>query len=124
MCHPIQHHAHIQTSMTMPPDPTLFLAHCKAHKTQRHSQPCKELKMPTHNPPTPADEYRSTFVRQFSNISLLDTYNSTSVISRYLTTESALFKKFSDIFKGFIIVCLPLLHFCNVFFCILGTLSY
>ncbi len=53
MCHPIQHHAHIQTSMTMPPDPTLFLAHCKAHKTPRHSQPCKEQKMPTHSPLTP-----------------------------------------------------------------------
>ena len=37
--------------MTLPPDPTLFLAHCKAHK----SQPCKELKIPTHCPPTPAD---------------------------------------------------------------------
>lgn len=41
--------------MTLPSDPTLFLAHCKAHKTPTQSQPCKELKMPTHNPPTPAD---------------------------------------------------------------------
>lgn len=30
--HLIEHPAHIQTSMTLPPDPTLFLAHCKAHK--------------------------------------------------------------------------------------------
>jgi len=57
--------------MTLPPDPTLFLAHCKAHKTLTQSQPCKELKMPTHSLPTPADEYLSSFVRHFSNISLL-----------------------------------------------------
>jgi hypothetical protein len=30
--------------------------------------------MPTHSPPTPADEYLSPFVRHISNISLLDTY--------------------------------------------------
>ena len=59
--------------MTLPPDPTLFLAHCKAHKTPTQSQPCKELKMPTHSPPTPPDENLSTVVRHFSNISLLDT---------------------------------------------------
>ena len=53
--------------------PTLFLAHCKAHKSPTQSQPCKELKMPTHSPPTPADEYLSTFVRHFSTISLLGT---------------------------------------------------
>jgi len=41
--------------MTLPPCPTQFLAHCKAHKTLTQSQPCKELKMPTHYPPTPAD---------------------------------------------------------------------
>ncbi len=41
--------------MTLPTDPTLFLAHCKAHKTPTKSQPCKELKMPTHSPRTPAD---------------------------------------------------------------------
>ena len=41
--------------MTLPPDPTPFLAHCKAHKSQTQNQPCKELKMPAHNPPTPAD---------------------------------------------------------------------
>jgi hypothetical protein len=54
-------------------DPTLFLAHCKAHKTLTQSQPCKELKMPTHSPPTPADQHLSSFGRHFSNISLLDT---------------------------------------------------
>ena len=59
--------------MTLPPDPTLFLAHCKAHKTHTQSQPCKELKMPTHSPPTPADEYLSTFVRHINNESLLST---------------------------------------------------
>jgi len=59
--------------MTLPPDPTLFLAHCKAHKTPTQSQPCKELKMPTLRPPTPADEYLSSSVQHFSNKSLLDT---------------------------------------------------
>ena len=57
--------------MTLPPDPTLFLAHCKAHKTQTQSQPCKELKMPTHSPSTPADEYLSSFIQYFNNISLV-----------------------------------------------------
>jgi len=38
MCHPIEHPAHIQSHMTLPPDPTLFLAHCKAHKT-RNTRP-------------------------------------------------------------------------------------
>ena len=54
-------------------DPTLFLAHCKAHKTPTQSQPCKELKMLTHSPPTPADEYLSTLVQHFGNLSLLST---------------------------------------------------
>ena len=57
--------------------PTLFLAHCKAHKTPTQSQPCKELKMPTHSPPTPADEYLSSLVQHFNNKSLL---NKTTVI--------------------------------------------
>ena len=59
--------------MTLPDDPTLFLAHCKEHKTPTQSQPCKELKMPTHSPATPADEYLSSVAMHFSNISLLDT---------------------------------------------------
>ena len=58
--------------MTLPPDPTLFLAHCKAHKTQTQSQTCKELKMPTHSPPTPADEYLLSSDQHLSNISLLN----------------------------------------------------
>jgi hypothetical protein len=47
--------------MTLPPDPTLFLAHLQG--TQNPDKKpipivigTKELKMPTHNPPTPADE--------------------------------------------------------------------
>ncbi|SFQ55426.1 hypothetical protein SAMN05444277_1251, partial [Parafilimonas terrae] len=39
--------------ITLPPNPTLFLAHCKAHKTTTKIQPCKELKMPTHSPAHP-----------------------------------------------------------------------
>ena len=50
-----------------------FLAYCKAHKTPTQSQPCKELKMPTHNPPTPADKYLSSLAIHISNISLLNT---------------------------------------------------
>jgi hypothetical protein len=41
--------------MILPPDPTQFLAHGKAHKTLTQSQPCQELKMPTphaHPPPS------------------------------------------------------------------------
>ena len=71
--HPKQHPTQIQVCMTLPTRPTLFLAHCKAHKTPTESQPCKELKMPTHNPPTLADEYLSSFVQYFSNKSLLNT---------------------------------------------------
>jgi hypothetical protein len=73
MCHPIQHPTHIQIRMTLPPDPSLFLAHGKAQKTPTQSQPCKELKMPTHNPPTPADEYLSSAVQHIGNISFFDT---------------------------------------------------
>lgn len=57
--------------MTLPPDPTQFLAHCKAHKARTQSQPCKELKMPTHYPPSPADEYLSALVQYFSSKPLL-----------------------------------------------------
>ena len=46
--------------MTLPLDPTLFLAHCKAHKTPTQSQPCKELKMPTpHAHPPPSRQNRN-----------------------------------------------------------------
>jgi hypothetical protein len=57
--------------MTLQSYPTLFLVHGKAHKAQTQSQPCLELKMPTHNPPTPADEYLSSAIRHIDNISLL-----------------------------------------------------
>ena len=55
VCLPKQHPTKIQTNMTLPSYPTQFLAHCKAHKSLTQSQPCKELKMPALNPPTPAD---------------------------------------------------------------------
>lgn len=60
-----EHPTHIQTPMTLPPDPTQFLAHCKAHKTPTQSQPCQELKMPTHNPPHPSgrNSYRLTNIQ-------------------------------------------------------------
>ena len=56
--------------MTLPPDPTLFLAHCKAHKTPTQSQPCKELKMPTphaHPPPSGRDSYELQLKHQQNN---------------------------------------------------------
>ncbi len=59
--------------MTLPPAPTQFLAHCKAHKPPTQSQPCKELKIPTHSHHTPADEYLSSLVQRISNKSLLNT---------------------------------------------------
>lgn len=37
--------------MTLPPNPTLFLAHCQARMTLTQSQRCQELKMETHIPP-------------------------------------------------------------------------
>jgi hypothetical protein len=48
--------------MTLPTRPTLFLAHCKAHKTQTQNQPGKELKTPTHSPTTPADGILITLI--------------------------------------------------------------
>ena len=57
--------------MTLPHDPSQFLAHCKAHITQTQTKPCKELKMLIHNPPTPADEYFSSFFQLLSYKSLL-----------------------------------------------------
>ena len=69
MCHPIQHPAHIQSPMILPPDPTLFLAHGKAHKTPTQSQPCQELKMPTHSLPTPADITSIIWISHFDFIS-------------------------------------------------------
>jgi len=53
------------------PDPTLFLAHCKAHKTPTQSQPCKELKIPKHSPPHSAGKYLSSFIQLSNNKSLL-----------------------------------------------------
>jgi hypothetical protein len=57
--------------MTLPPDPTLFLAHCKAHKAQPQSQPYKELKMPTHYPPTSADRIFISFILPHQQITAL-----------------------------------------------------
>lgn len=45
--------------MTLPSYPTLFLAHCKAHKADTQKPTLQRLKMPTHSPPTPADVTRS-----------------------------------------------------------------
>jgi hypothetical protein len=55
MCHPIQHSAHIQTLMTLPTLPHAIFSTWQGTQTPTQSQPCQELKMPTHNPPTPAD---------------------------------------------------------------------
>ena len=71
--HPIEHPTHIQTSMTLPTRPHAIFSTWQGTQTQTQSQPCQELKMPTHSPPTPAEEYLSSFVRHFNNIPLLDT---------------------------------------------------
>jgi hypothetical protein len=42
--------------MTLPPDPTQFLAHLQGTQNRTQSQPCKELKISTHNSPVQADE--------------------------------------------------------------------
>jgi biopolymer transport protein ExbD len=53
MCHPIEHPAHIQSPMTLPPDPTQFLAHGKAHitQTQRPTLPRAKKSQGTAHPP-------------------------------------------------------------------------
>ena len=65
----IEHPTHIQASMTLPTRPHAIFSTLQG--TQ--SQSCKELKMPNHSPPTPADEYLSSVAIHFSNITLLDT---------------------------------------------------
>jgi hypothetical protein len=62
---PIEYPAHIQISMTLPTRPTLFLARCKAHKN-----PILQRAKNANAQPTLADDYLSSFVRHFSNISL------------------------------------------------------
>lgn len=59
--------------MTLPTQPYAIFSTLQGTQIPTQSQPCKELKMPTHNPPTPADEYLSSSVQHFSNKSLLDT---------------------------------------------------
>ena len=52
MCHPIQHHTRIQSLMTLPSDPTPFLAQqptvhfstFQGTQTLTQSQPCKRAK--------------------------------------------------------------------------------
>ena len=71
--------------MTLPPDPSLFLAHCKAHKTSTQSQPCKELKNPSHSPPTPADGTPLDFTPQHQ---LYYTINKPQVLALQVDTYS------------------------------------
>ncbi len=74
MCHPIEHPTHIQSSMTLPTRPhAIFSTFAFLANTQKPDKKAKELKMPTLNLRTPADEYLSSFVQHFSNISLLGT---------------------------------------------------
>ncbi|MEO6671179.1 MAG: hypothetical protein ABIN36_16975, partial [Ferruginibacter sp.] len=72
--HPIEHPAHIQSSMTLPTRPhAIFSTFARRTKPMHETDLAKELKMPTHSRPTPADEYLSSFVRHFSNKYLLGT---------------------------------------------------
>ena len=74
VCHPIKHPAHIPAPMTLPTRPYAIFSTLQGTQNPTHkSQPCKELKMPTHSPPTPADEYLSSLVQHISNITLLST---------------------------------------------------
>ena len=50
MCHPIEHPAHIQTSMTLPTRPhAIFSTLQGTQNPDTKPWPCKELKMPTHS---------------------------------------------------------------------------
>jgi len=73
--YPKQHPTQIQAfKIFAGPCPTLFLAYLQGTQS-RHTKAnlAKELKMPTHSLPTPADEYISSSVQHFNNKSLLDT---------------------------------------------------
>jgi len=56
-------------------DPTLFLAHCKAHKPLTQSQPCKELKMPRHRPFTQLDEILIISILNINKISTINNHD-------------------------------------------------
>ena len=67
-------------------DPTpRYFSTLQGTQAQTQSQPCKELKMPTLSPPTPADKYLSSFVRHFSNKSLLSAQAHPPPNCRHLT---------------------------------------
>jgi len=55
------------------PDPTLFLAHLQGTQS-RHTKAnlAKELKMPPHCPPTPADGIFMSFTLNISNITTIN----------------------------------------------------
>lgn len=76
--------------MTLPLNPTLFLAHGKARNTQTQSQPCQELKMQTHSPLTPADGILMSFTSNTSKTlfieQLLDDFSLRIKCSIYCTT--------------------------------------
>lgn len=59
--------------MILPTRPNAIFSTLQGTQNLDTSQPCKELKMPTHSPPTPADEYLSSFVQHISDKSLLST---------------------------------------------------
>lgn len=60
MCHPIEHPAHIQTSMTLSTRPFAIFSTLQGTQNPDTKSTLQELKMPMHCPPTPADEYLST----------------------------------------------------------------
>ena len=58
MRHPIEQPTHIQASMTLPTQPHAIFSTLQGTQTPTQSQPCKELKKPTHSPPTLTEKYQ------------------------------------------------------------------
>jgi len=53
--------------MTLPTRPHAIFSTLQGTQNPVTSQPCKEPKMPRHNPPTQADEYLSSVAKLISN---------------------------------------------------------
>ena len=87
MCHPIEASCTYTITHDFAARPHAIFSTWQGRQTLTQSQPCQELKMPMHSPPTPADEYLSTFVLHFSNTSLLDTMPTRHPFDRILKTS-------------------------------------
>jgi hypothetical protein len=81
--------------MTLPPDPTLFLAHCYAHKAESQNPTLQRAKNANACPPTPADEYQSSFVQltKPQNVSVRQTSNVNDKIKKMFNFINKFYKQ-------------------------------